>query len=188
MPCNYSGFINAKEVAKYGIVDFDWSNAKGEWVLQKPMDCAERLVKQAAMVKAFNNETRVFVCKLILSERAHGFSLLPRMICFALDRNLVKALPWYSDVRTKLTNPQFSGFFLKFKPNASYHVPQCTDSVVGARKKCSAHYHDQVSTQWLLRERIITSHIRFCCSRSGTVAAAPSSQASPCARRWLGHP
>ena len=68
MLCNYSGFINAKEVAKYGIVDFDWSNAKGEWVLQKPMDCAERLVKQAAMVKAFNKETRVFVCKLILSE------------------------------------------------------------------------------------------------------------------------
>ena len=57
----------------------------------------------------------------------------------------MKALPWYGDVRTKLTDPQFSGWFLKFAPgaNGSYHVPQCTESVTGGSKKCSVHYHDQ---------------------------------------------
>lgn len=29
MPCNYSGFLDASISAKWGVVDFDWSNAKG---------------------------------------------------------------------------------------------------------------------------------------------------------------
>ena len=47
MPCNYSGFFDAGEAARYGIVDFDRSNAKAAWIAQTPMDCEERLVRQA---------------------------------------------------------------------------------------------------------------------------------------------
>merc|ERR550514_2232848 len=83
------------------------------------MDCQERLITQAEQVKAVNNETRVFVY-----------------------RNIVKALPWYTDVREKLSDPAYAGWFLKFKDgiNGSYHVPPCTGD------KCSEFYHDQDQT------------------------------------------
>lgn len=50
------------------------------------MDCEERLLKQAEMTKAINPSTNVFVY-----------------------RNLVKALPWFTSVREKLDDPQYSG-------------------------------------------------------------------------------
>ena len=71
MPCNYTGFFHPEAAAAYGIVDFDWSNAKAEWTKQHPMDCEERLVEQAKLIKAVNRDTKVFIY-----------------------RNLVKALPW----------------------------------------------------------------------------------------------
>eukprot|EP00937_MAST-01D_sp_MAST-1D-sp2_P007467 g7467.t1 len=128
MPCNYSGFFDPQQAAAYGIADFDWSNAKSEWAAQRPMDCEERLVQQARMIKAINPDTRVFVY-----------------------RNLVKALPWYTGVREKLTDPRYAGWFLPFKPggslpDGSYHVPPCTPSVMGAPTKCSPFYHDQEQT------------------------------------------
>ena len=57
-------------MAKWGVVDFDWSNGKGAWTKQHPMDCEERLVAQAELVKSVNPSAHVFVY-----------------------RNLVKALP-----------------------------------------------------------------------------------------------
>ena len=122
MPCNQTGFTNASLAAKFGIVDFDWSNAKGAWANASPMDCEERLVTQAAMVKKINPNSHVFVY-----------------------RNLVKALPWYTSVREKILDPQYSGWFLPFKPNApSYHVPNCSTDASGT--KCSRFYHDQEQT------------------------------------------
>ena len=59
MPCNTSGMFDATIAAKWGIVDFDWSNGKQLWANQKPMDCQERLITQAAMVKAVNPDTKV---------------------------------------------------------------------------------------------------------------------------------
>ena len=64
MPCNYSGLFDAAAAASYGIVDFDWSNAKGDWVAQHPMDCEERLVAQAKLIKAINPNTKVFVTEI----------------------------------------------------------------------------------------------------------------------------
>ena len=59
------------------------SNAKAAWSTARPMDCEERLVRQAQMTKASGGEdTKVFVY-----------------------RNLVKALPWYTTVREKITDP-----------------------------------------------------------------------------------
>jgi len=49
-------------VAKtFGIVSYDWSNAKAQWAKQHPMDCEERLIQQAQMTKAASADTRVFI-------------------------------------------------------------------------------------------------------------------------------
>jgi len=56
----------------------------------------------------------------------------------------VKALPWFSSVRSKLLDPQYAGWFLRFdgsKP--SYHVPTCAAEDAS---KCSDFYHDQEQT------------------------------------------
>jgi len=128
MPCNDSGFLEPEISKGWGLIDFDWSNAKRDWTLAKPMDCEERLVEQAAIVKSVNPKAKVWVY-----------------------RNLVKALPWYTSVREKIMDPQYSGFFLKFKeggslPNDQYHVPACSKSLVGNQEKCSEFYHDQEQT------------------------------------------
>ena len=121
MPCNYSGYFDADYAAQFAVVDFDWSNAKQLWANTKPMDCQERLVTQAQMVKAKNPRVRTFVY-----------------------RNIVKALPWYTQVREKLEDPNYAGWFLRFRDypaaNASYHVPACTAG------QCSQFYHDQSQT------------------------------------------
>jgi hypothetical protein len=84
------------------------------------MSCQETLVKQAQTVKAVTPSAKVFIY-----------------------RNLVKALPWYTEVREKMLDPAYSGWFLKFKDGAKgadYHVPACTGN------KCSDFYHDQEQT------------------------------------------
>ena len=45
------------------------SNAKALWANQKPMDCEERLITQAAMTKAANPNTRVFVYRNLVKVR-----------------------------------------------------------------------------------------------------------------------
>ena len=107
MACNRSGWFDAQLGSRFGIVSYDWSNDKRDWAAAKPMDCEERLVTQAVATK-------------VLNPAAHPFAY----------RNTVKALPWFSTVRAKLTDPAYAGFFLKFKPggafpNGSYHVPAC---------------------------------------------------------------
>lgn len=65
MPCNAGesngGWYNASFGASFGIVDYDWSNAKAYWSKAKPQDCQERLVKQAAMTKAANPRAKVWI-------------------------------------------------------------------------------------------------------------------------------
>ena len=51
-PCNYSGFFDPEFSARFGVVSYDWSNAKQQWANQHPMDCEERLLEQARMTKA----------------------------------------------------------------------------------------------------------------------------------------
>ena len=41
-------------------MDFDWSNEKDEWINDSPMTCKERLLEQARVIKAINNETKVW--------------------------------------------------------------------------------------------------------------------------------
>jgi hypothetical protein len=124
MTCNGSGWSSPERGAQFGIVSYDWSNAKVEWAAAKPMDCEKRLQTQAQMTKARNPESHVFVY-----------------------RNVVKALPWFASVREKLDDPAYSGWFLKFDPKQveshNTSVPVCAPE---DPKKCSVYYHDQEQT------------------------------------------
>lgn len=124
MFCNSSGWLSPLDVpASFGIPSVDWSNAKAAWAAATPMDDSERLLDQAVLIKAANPASRVF-----------------------LYQNTVKALPWMSEVREKLVDPAYSGFFLHFKPggafpNGSYHVPACDSNY--SPPLCTDLYHDQ---------------------------------------------
>ena len=61
--CNSTGYVQPELVAKFGLVSFDWTNARALWMAAKPHDCEERLVEQCRMVKAVNPSTKCFVCK-----------------------------------------------------------------------------------------------------------------------------
>ena len=69
-------------------------------------------------------------------------------------RNTIKALNWYSSVREKLDDPQYAGWFVKFKDykggavsNNSYHVPACDwYGNTTHPPKCSGFYHDEAQT------------------------------------------
>ena len=73
--CNYSGSLHPAFAAQWGIAVIDWSNwktgADGWSTKRDGMDCEEKLLHQAKMVKAINPRTKVFVY-----------------------RNMAKALPW----------------------------------------------------------------------------------------------
>jgi len=122
MPCNNSGYTDPTTTAGWGIIDFDWSNAKSFWAKAKPMDCAELLLKQVQMTTAASPDTVVYVY-----------------------RNAIKALPWYTTVREKLVDPKYAKWFLNFSPNAKpYHVPTCDNNY--NPPLCSNYYHDQEQT------------------------------------------
>lgn len=121
MQCNHSGWSSAARGAEFGIVSYDWSNAKALWAAAKPMNCEELLLQQATTTKSAGAK-HVFVY-----------------------RNIVKALPWFTTVREKLDDPDYAGFFLKFNPRhqGPYHVPACAPE---NRTHCSSLYHDQLQT------------------------------------------
>jgi hypothetical protein len=121
MQCNSLGWSSAERAAQFGIVSYDWSNVKALWAAAKPMTCEELLTQQAMKAKAAGTK-HVFVY-----------------------RNIVKALPWFETTRNKLDDPAYSGFFLRFDPEAapSYHVPPCAAE---NHTHCSRFYHDQEQT------------------------------------------
>jgi hypothetical protein len=114
MPCNTSGWFDSELAARYGIADFDWSNARALWANSAGgMDCSAKLVEQAAKVKA----------EPASSPTNHVW----------VYRNLVKALSWYKPVAEKLADPAYAGWFLHFRPggatdliNNTWHSPPCT--------------------------------------------------------------
>jgi len=90
------------------------------------MDAELMMVEQAALLKAANPRTKVFVY-----------------------RNNAKALPWLASIRKKLEDPQYSGWFLTYTPggslpNGSYYANPCDYDFSPA--KCSSLYHDQVQS------------------------------------------
>lgn len=127
MPCNYSGLYDFEaypDLAKFGLVDYDWSNAKKIWVDQSPMDTDGMLVEQAKRNKAKNPTAKVFVY-----------------------RNIVKALPWYTQVRKLLQDPQYWGWFIPYsdcRTSAGEYV--CRNNVTGEIDATANLYHDEEQT------------------------------------------
>ena len=126
MPCNESGFTDPQSTVGWGIIDFDWSNAKEMWAKAKPMDCEERLVEQVRRTTDASPGTTVWVY-----------------------RNGIKALPWYTLVREKVTDPAYAAWFMRFSDavvanHSVAHVPVCDDNYSPPR--CSDLYHDQSQT------------------------------------------
>ena len=122
MQCNSSGWSDPVRGAAFGIISYDWSNAKAQWAAARPMDCEEQLQTQARLTKYANPKSNVFVY-----------------------RNVVKALPWFTSVREKLDDPRYAGWFLRFDKSKAgkYHVPDCAAENAS---KCSVFYHDQEQT------------------------------------------
>jgi hypothetical protein len=65
--CNHSGMHNATYAAQFGVVSYDWSNAKNIWAQNHPMNDEELLTKQAEMVIDLDpgitgGQPRVWVC------------------------------------------------------------------------------------------------------------------------------
>eukprot|EP01052_Picozoa_sp_SAG31_P036562 SAG31_NODE_4584_length_3117_cov_1.583830_1_plen_174_part_00 len=59
-------------------------------------------------------------------------------------RNIVKALPWFTDVRIKLNDPRYSGWFLPVKGNAAvlYHDTRQTWPGNCGRVECGEYLWD----------------------------------------------
>jgi hypothetical protein len=122
MPCNQSGILD-HTVNPFAIVDIDWSNNKSSWAQTHPMSCEEDLVTQTELLKASSPQRTVWVY-----------------------RNSIKALAWYSTVREKLEDPDYSPWFMPFNASilngtAQAHVPVCDTAF--SPPKCSDLYHDQ---------------------------------------------
>ena len=67
MACNYSGYFSdevVQKLARFAIVDIDWSNAKLVWSNVSPMNDQELLITQAKIIKKANPSTKVWVYRL----------------------------------------------------------------------------------------------------------------------------
>ena len=130
--CNISGLHAVDHAIRFGIVVYDWSNAKELWANAHPMNAQEMLTKNAEAVMAADPGVP---------------GEAPRVWVY---RNSIKALNWFSAVRTKLDDPKYASWFIKFKgykgpeSNNSYHVPAC--DWAPPNPKCSGFYHDQGQT------------------------------------------
>ncbi len=121
MPCNNTGFTDPATTKGFGIVDFDWSNAKGTgaaegWAKHKPMDDEELLFKQVQMTTAETQGTTAWIY-----------------------RNTVYAYPWYTSVRKILEDPAYQPWFFKFAVEHPFSK-RCDAALPHL---CSDLYHSQ---------------------------------------------
>jgi hypothetical protein len=129
----------------YGVVVYDWSNAKAIWANAHPMSSEELITAQAESVYA-------------VDAGVPGYA--PRVWAY---RNTIKALNWYTAVRVKLDDPRYASWFTLFKgfedtpypggpttgfaQNGTFHVPTCDFYDNGTNApRCSGFYHDQEQT------------------------------------------
>jgi hypothetical protein len=139
--CNNSGMHSVEVANQYGVVVYDWSNAKAIWANAHPMTSEELITAQAEAVLAADPGVE---------------GSMPRVWAY---RNTIKALNWYWKIRVKLDDPRYADWFIKFKGfsntpypggqglsvNGSFHVPVCDFYNNGTAPRCSGFYHDQVS-------------------------------------------
>jgi len=138
MPCNHSGMMDMTgDIGKFGIVDYDWNNGKSIWASKDPFTTEELLITQAILRK---NQICPEACPL--PDGCPNKTACPQGKTW-IYRNFVKAFPWYTTVREKVQDPQYSGWFLKFNPKNTtpYNVPVCDD--LFDPPKCTDLYHNK---------------------------------------------
>ncbi len=63
MPCNFTGLTEQSATeTNFGVIDFDWSNARSLWVEAQPMNCEEMLMEQAKLTRAARPDAKVCAC------------------------------------------------------------------------------------------------------------------------------
>ena len=91
---------------EWGVVSYDWSNNAAVWHADHPNDCDVKMVEQAAKAKAAAPNTQVWIY-----------------------RNLVQAYAEFVQVREKLEDPAYAGWFMKFGPNNNEtSTPRCSEN------------------------------------------------------------
>lgn len=118
MPCNNSGFTDPASTVGWSVIDFDWSNAKALWVVQRPMNDEEFLQQQVEMSTNASLGQTVWVY-----------------------RGSMWAYPWYTHVRKTLEDPAYSDWYMKFKPVGPWYSSKCDTNY--DPPICSDLYHNQ---------------------------------------------
>lgn len=90
-PSACAGPVNAEWASAWGLVDIDWNSDKVDWSKSRPMSNEEQMVTNVGEVKAINPDAITWVY-----------------------RNGIKALPWFTSVRTKLEDPAYWGWFMPY--------------------------------------------------------------------------
>ena len=134
---------------------YDWSNAKELWSNAQPMDADRMLTKQAELVLAADpgiegEQPRVWVYR---EHTTTAYSLSIRVEVWVTRRmlagNKIKALNWFGNVREKLDDPQFAGWFIKFK---DCKMPLGSGSpAVSLTGKASHHFRPGPAVERLLQ-------------------------------------
>ena len=168
--CNKSGLHNVSEAISYGVAAYDWSNAKELWANAQPMDADRMLTKQAELVlaadpgiegeqprvwvyrehttTAYSLSIRVEVWVAFFSRSDDHLDLMISLRQRSLAGNKIKALNWFGNVREKLDDPQFAGWFIKFK---DCKMPLGSGSpAVSLTGKASHHFRPGPAVEQLL--------------------------------------
>ena len=104
------------------------------------MDCEERLVTQVQLTTAATPGTTVFVYRNAIKARPRVNGNVREVL--PMPRFSVQALPWYTLVRQKITDPAYSAWFMRFGPPTvgnGWFVPQCDSNY--DPPLCSDLYH-----------------------------------------------
>jgi len=101
-------------------------------------------------------------------------------------RNMVKALPWFTSVREKLTDPAYAPWFMNFSAaiiadHKLAHVPVCDTNY--DPPLCSHLYHDQARCKASLAVIVRLNLIRHGTLSCSTVYLTPERQFCP--PTWL---
>jgi hypothetical protein len=105
-------------IRDYGVVSYDWSNNAATWHADHPNDCDQKMLDQAKAAKTHAPDTKIWIY-----------------------RNLAQAYAEFGQIREKLEDPQYSGWFLPFGPdNDEKATPRCSNNSRG-KYLCSNLFH-----------------------------------------------
>lgn len=114
---------SAAFLRKWGIVSLDFESEEAKWAHHSPKDADVTMLAQLDRLKAIAPHTR-----------------------FWIYRQLVQAYSNFVEIREKLEDPQFSGWFLKFGPhNNESLTPRCAYNPRVGRQLCSNLFHTSLA-------------------------------------------